>query len=110
MTVVLIATAAIIFGSAIVNVESAPWWDLLLGADYQRSPSQQPSNSYYNSYTGGYNGYRSPRTGYESAGSGGWGSGVSGKERYKSLCRVLNADNYAFPGKVPYPSGPLCPY
>lgn len=34
----------------------------------------------------------------------------SGKERYKKLCRVLNADNYAFPHKIPYPAAPFCPY
>uniref|UniRef100_U5EKY8 Putative conserved secreted protein n=1 Tax=Corethrella appendiculata TaxID=1370023 RepID=U5EKY8_9DIPT len=29
---------------------------------------------------------------------------------YKELCRVINANPYAFPGRVPYPAAPFCPY
>lgn len=33
------------------------------------------------------------------------------RDRFKSICRVISGnDNYAFPGKVPYPSAPFCPY
>ncbi|RZF49167.1 hypothetical protein LSTR_LSTR008453 [Laodelphax striatellus] len=35
---------------------------------------------------------------------------LGGKERYKKLCRVVSGDNYAFPGSIPYPSSPFCPY
>lgn len=35
---------------------------------------------------------------------------LGGKERYKANCRVINPDNYAFPGAIPYPSAPFCPY
>jgi hypothetical protein len=38
------------------------------------------------------------------------GSGRSGRDRFRSICRTVNPDNYAFPGRVPYPSAPLCPY
>jgi hypothetical protein len=38
------------------------------------------------------------------------GSGRSGRNRFRSICRTINPDNYAFPGRVPYPSAPLCPY
>jgi hypothetical protein len=38
------------------------------------------------------------------------GSGRSGRDRFRSICRTINPDNYAFPGRVPYPSAPLCPY
>jgi hypothetical protein len=37
-------------------------------------------------------------------------SGRSGRDRFRSICRTINADNYAFPGRLPYPSAPLCPY
>lgn len=49
-----------------------------------------------------FSGDHSIRTGYRNP--------KSGKERYKQLCRVLNPDNYAFPGRIPYPAAPLCPY
>lgn len=32
------------------------------------------------------------------------------RDRFKPICRVISGDNYAFPGKVPYPSAPFCPY
>lgn len=38
------------------------------------------------------------------------GSGRSGRDRFRSICRTINPDNYAFPGRAPYPSAPLCPY
>ena len=38
------------------------------------------------------------------------GSERSGRDRFRSICRTVNPDNYAFPGRVPYPSAPLCPY
>jgi hypothetical protein len=38
------------------------------------------------------------------------GSGRSGRDRFRSICRTINPDNFAFPGRVPYPSAPLCPY
>lgn len=63
-------------------VYAAPWLDLFLNS----IPETDPYNN---------QGYR---------------TGKSGKERYKQLCRVINPDNYAFPGKIPYPSAPLCPY
>lgn len=68
---------------ATVSVYAAPWFDLFFNSIPETDP-----------YSSG-SGYRSPK---------------SGKERYKQLCRVLNADNYAFPDKVPYPAAPLCPY
>ncbi|KAG8231667.1 hypothetical protein J437_LFUL007441 [Ladona fulva] len=42
--------------------------------------------------------------------SGGGGGQRTGRERWKKICRAHNADPYAFPGRVPYPSAPLCPY
>jgi len=38
------------------------------------------------------------------------GSGRSGRGRFRSICRKINPNNYAFPGRVPYPSAPFCPY
>lgn len=64
----------------------APIWEELFGL---------PSRDYY--YRNEQPAYRAPRV-------------QSGKEKYKATCWVINADNYAFPGQVPYPSGPLCPY
>lgn len=36
--------------------------------------------------------------------------GKGGKERWKEICRTINVDPYAFPGRAPYPSGPVCPW
>jgi hypothetical protein len=36
--------------------------------------------------------------------------GRSGRDHFRSICRTINPDNYAFPGRVPYPAAPLCPY
>ncbi|KAI5694217.1 hypothetical protein M8J75_012911 [Diaphorina citri] len=36
-------------------------------------------------------------------------TGRSGKDRYKALCKVINPDPYAFPGRIPYPAAPFCP-
>ncbi|CAB3373944.1 Hypothetical predicted protein [Cloeon dipterum] len=33
-----------------------------------------------------------------------------GRSRYDHLCRGHNVDPYAFPGRAPYPSAPLCSY
>lgn len=33
-----------------------------------------------------------------------------GKERWKQICRTINPDSYAFPGRVPYPAAPVCPW
>lgn len=32
------------------------------------------------------------------------------RDQFKPICRVISGDNYAFPGKVPFPSAPFCPY
>lgn len=84
--------------AVLAAVYGAPIWEELFGLsppeprrqqsagyDYRRNQQQQRSTS-----------YRAPRAG--------------GKEKYKATCWVINADNYAFPGQVPYPSAPLCPY
>ncbi|VVC33324.1 Hypothetical protein CINCED_3A006162 [Cinara cedri] len=73
-------------------VYGAPIWEELFGLPppeprqyrNQQRPQQQSTSN------------RAPRAG--------------GKEKYKATCWVINADNYAFPGQVPYPSAPLCPY
>ena len=79
------SVVVIVFG-LMIACESAPaWWDMILGSEYKSSGGYDFQSS-----------YRQPK--------------YDGKERYKKLCRVLNADNYAFPGKIPYPSAPLCPY
>ncbi|BES96318.1 Hypothetical protein NTJ_09127 [Nesidiocoris tenuis] len=38
------------------------------------------------------------------------GRALSGAEQYKRNCRIINPDPYAFPGKIPFPSVPVCPY
>ncbi|XP_034254809.1 eukaryotic peptide chain release factor GTP-binding subunit-like [Thrips palmi] len=63
-------------------------------------------------YSGGYSG------GYNRGGFGGYGQRGSrayngpppeGPNEYKAICRVNNADNYAFgPGHIP--AGPVCPW
>lgn len=64
----------------------APIWEELFGL---------PARDYY--YRNEQPSRRAPRV-------------QGGKEKYKATCWVINPDNYAFPGQVPYPSGPLCPY
>lgn len=36
--------------------------------------------------------------------------GKSGGERWKEICRTINPDGFAYPGRVPYPSAPVCPW
>ncbi|KAF7383385.1 hypothetical protein HZH66_012735 [Vespula vulgaris] len=36
--------------------------------------------------------------------------GKTGKERWKDICRTINADPYASPGRSPYPAAPVCPW
>lgn len=36
--------------------------------------------------------------------------GRGGKERWKQICKTINPDSYAFPGRVPYPAAPVCPW
>ena len=36
--------------------------------------------------------------------------GKNGKERWKEICRTINTDGFAFPGQVPYPAAPACPW
>jgi len=36
--------------------------------------------------------------------------GRGGKERWKQICKTINVDPYAFPGRVPYPAAPICPW
>jgi len=67
-------------------VSCKPWLDLWF-----------PQQSYDNRNTGYYanDPYRQSR---------------GGKERWKQICRTINADSYAFPGRVPYPAAPVCPW
>ncbi|CAH1396390.1 unnamed protein product [Nezara viridula] len=32
------------------------------------------------------------------------------RDYYKTSCRIINPDPYAFPGRAPYPAQPFCPY
>lgn len=73
-------------------VRGAPIWEELFGL-----PPRAPRQQYYPRGRDDQTPYRTPRT-------------QGGKEKYKATCWVINADNYAFPGQVPYPSAPLCPY
>ncbi|CAH0765130.1 unnamed protein product [Bemisia tabaci] len=80
---------------SLVTVMSAPaptWWDELF------NPSRgYGGNGGYGSRSGGeFNQYPARQ-------------GRSGKEKYNALCKVLNPDPYAFPGKIPYPAAPFCP-
>lgn len=63
----------------------ASWLDLFF---------PRPS-SYSNQNNGPYRQYR---------------QGRGGKERWKEICRTINVDPYAFPGRAPYPVGPVCPW
>jgi len=69
------------------SVFCIPWLDLWFPQQY----------SYNNQNTGYYtNGpYRQSR---------------GGKERWKQICKTINPDAYAFPGRVPYPAAPVCPW
>lgn len=42
--------------------------------------------------------------------NGPYRQGRDGKERWKQICRTINPDPYAFPGRVPYPAAPICPW
>ena len=72
----------------IVAVSAAPWLNILFGG--------QP----------GYN-YRIPEYKNQQFERR---QGKGGKERWKEICRTINADPYAFPGRAPYPAGPVCPW
>ncbi|XP_046994790.1 uncharacterized protein LOC124606777 [Schistocerca americana] len=83
------AFALLVLGS--VLVEAAPWFDW--------------------GFTGNrYRPYYPPRGSGGSGNRGGGSGGRSGRDRFRSICRTISADNYAFPGRIPYPSAPLCPY
>lgn len=69
-------------------VHGAPIWEELFGL-----PPRAPRQRYYRDEQPIY---RPPKQG--------------GKEKYKATCWVINPDSYAFPGQIPYPSAPLCPY
>lgn len=71
------------------SVVCVPWLDLWFPQQF----------SYSNRNTGYYANipsYRQSRGG--------------GKERWKQICRTINPDAYAFPGRVPYPAAPACPW
>ncbi|KAK2587143.1 hypothetical protein KPH14_002901 [Odynerus spinipes] len=77
-----------LFFLLIGNVLCAPWLDILLG---QGSYGDQRSNNYLNQR------YRQRQ-------------GRGGKERWKEICRTINPNPFAFPGRVPYPAAPVCPW
>lgn len=52
--------------------------------------------------------YDNRNTGYYA--NGPYRQGRGGKERWKQICRTINSDVYAFPGRVPYPAAPVCPW
>lgn len=68
-------------------VSCAPWLDLFLG----RQPTYNRQGPAH------YEGRRHRQ-------------GKSGSERWKEICRTINVDNYAFPGRAPYPAAPVCPW
>lgn len=82
MKILFLFLLLIVVGSA------APWFELLFGG--------QPD---YNYQIPSYNNQQYRRR-----------EGKGGKERWKSICRTINPDPYAFPGRVPYPSAPVCPW
>lgn len=69
----------------VATVSGAPWLDILFGG--------QPD----------YN-YRAPKNQFRRR------QGKAGKERWKEICRTSNPDPFAFPGRAPYPSVPVCPW
>ncbi|XP_075231722.1 uncharacterized protein LOC142330349 [Lycorma delicatula] len=69
----------------IVESQSYPTWFQQLLSPYEQS--------YYPTYPNRQRGAR-----------------AGGKERYKKVCSVVSGDNYAFPGSIPFPSAPFCPY
>lgn len=71
------------------SVFGAPWLDILLGGE--KSYGNQRSDYYLNQR------YRQRQ-------------GRGGKERWKEICRTINVDPYAYPGRVPYPAAPVCPW
>lgn len=71
-----------IFFLAIGMVFGGPWLDRLLEMQFSLS------NPSYKNYD------RAPRR-----------QAKGGKERWKEICRVVNPDSYAFPGRAP-----MCPY
>lgn len=83
MKILFILLLLIAAGSA------APWVEILFGKqpdyDYQLPPSYKNQQ------------YRRRQ-------------GKAGKERWKEICRTINPNPYAFPGQVPYPSAPVCPW
>lgn len=70
------------------NVLCVRWLDILLG---QKPYSNQRSDYYLNQR-------------YQQR------QGKTGKERWKDICRTINADPYASPGRSPYPAAPVCPW
>lgn len=73
----------------IINIAfAAPWVDIVFGNsgyNYQGYQRNQP--------------YRQQRR-----------QGKGGKERWKEICRTINPDPFAFPGRAPYPAPPACPW
>lgn len=89
MSRIIVAVVCLLLACQLMAVSGAPqpeWFNQLFGASSSRP--------YYG------------RQGQQRAVSG----NRQPRDRYKSICRVINVDNYAFPGKVPYPSAPFCPY
>lgn len=78
-----------LFFLLIGNVICAPWLDLLFG-EQQTYPDHR-SDYYLNQR------YKQRQ-------------GRGGKERWKQICRTINGDPYTFPGQVPYPAAPVCPW
>lgn len=81
MKILFLVLLLIVAGSA------APWVEILFGkqADYSYQPSNYKNQQYRR-------------------------HGKGGKERWKDICRTINPDPYAFPGRAPYPSAPICPW
>ncbi|KAG8319697.1 hypothetical protein J6590_086321 [Homalodisca vitripennis] len=84
---VFVLCACLLLTSQLVT--GAPnWLDQLFGV-----PSNNPGRTYY--------GQQRPSPA---------ASNRQPRDRFKPICRVISGDNYAFPGKVPFPSAPFCPY
>lgn len=71
----------------IITGYAAPWFEILFGK--QQDYTYQPLS---------YKNQQSRRQ-----------QGKRGGERWKEICRTINPDPYAFPGRIPYPSVPICP-
>lgn len=87
--------------SLINYAQTSPIFDKLFGLSAYHEPSSGYTAGYQNNGYNGYNynsQYRTQSTRRQSRGKG---------RSYNDICRVVQSDNYAVPGRV---SAPFCPY